>query len=155
MYGEGGKFLTHRDTEKEVGMFGTLVIVLPSLHMREDLVAQGNRNATSIVTRGEWMAFYADCEHELEVVESGFRLALVYNLVSSNKVEQDVLFDDEKFRPLLAELEEKYVETFGQSGMRVAFLLDHEYSERGLQALQTSKELMRFWFHPSQRRGAV
>jgi hypothetical protein len=29
----------------------------------------------------EWVAFYADCEHELEPVTSGYRVALVYNLI--------------------------------------------------------------------------
>jgi hypothetical protein len=32
IYQEGGFFLPHRDTEKTHGMFGTLTIVLPSLH---------------------------------------------------------------------------------------------------------------------------
>ena len=32
LYGEGGKFKKHRDSDKELGLFGTLVIALPSAH---------------------------------------------------------------------------------------------------------------------------
>ncbi len=40
LYGEGGFFVGHRDTEKAPGMFATLVVVLPSLHEGGDLVVR-------------------------------------------------------------------------------------------------------------------
>ena len=40
LYDAGGFFVSHRDTEKTKGMFGTLVIVLPSLHRGGELVVR-------------------------------------------------------------------------------------------------------------------
>lgn len=38
VYGEGGHFLNHQDTEKEDGMIATLVVQPPSTHEGGDLV---------------------------------------------------------------------------------------------------------------------
>ena len=87
LYGEGGFFVGHRDTEKAPGMFATLVVVLPSKHEGGDLVV---RHAGKEVRLGlhagdpaeaAFAAFYADCVHEVLPVKQGFRLTLVYNLV--------------------------------------------------------------------------
>jgi hypothetical protein len=40
IYEQGGFFLPHRDTEKKDGMFGTLTIVLPSVHDGGELVVR-------------------------------------------------------------------------------------------------------------------
>ncbi len=40
VYGEGDFFVSHRDTEKAAGMFGTLVVVLPSIHTGGELVVR-------------------------------------------------------------------------------------------------------------------
>jgi hypothetical protein len=40
LYDAGGFFVSHRDTEKTEGMFGTLVIVLPSLHSGGEIVVR-------------------------------------------------------------------------------------------------------------------
>jgi hypothetical protein len=86
-YEKGGHFKKHRDTEKEPGMFGTLIVQLPSEHRGGDLVIEhiGRRvykmdEASADVMR--YVAFYADCEHSLEEVTDGIRLTLAYNLVS-------------------------------------------------------------------------
>jgi hypothetical protein len=47
VYDPGGFFLAHRDTEKTAGMFGTLVVGLPSAHRGGELVI---RHAG----RGQW-----------------------------------------------------------------------------------------------------
>ena len=33
--------------------------------------------------RVQWAAFYSDCEHEVHKVESGVRITVVYNLMTS------------------------------------------------------------------------
>ncbi len=87
LYGEGGFFVGHRDTEKAPGMFATLVVTLPSAHEGGDLLV---RHAGEEVRLGlhsgdpaeaAFAAFYADCVHEVLPVTAGFRLTLVYNLI--------------------------------------------------------------------------
>lgn len=87
LYGEGGFFVGHRDTEKAAGMFATLVVVLPSAHEGGDLVVRHAGEEVRLGLRCEepaeaaFAAFYADCVHEVLPVTQGFRLALVYNLL--------------------------------------------------------------------------
>ncbi|MES2707237.1 MAG: 2OG-Fe(II) oxygenase [Verrucomicrobiota bacterium] len=87
IYDEGGFFLPHRDTEKAPGMFGTLVISLPSDHGGGDLHVRhaGEERVLSLTTDEPselvWAAFYADCEHEVKPVTRGHRVCLVYNLI--------------------------------------------------------------------------
>jgi len=87
LYKPEGFFLEHRDTEKAQGMFGTLVIVLPSPHSGGALVVRHAGEAITLSLSGDspsqvsYAAFYADCPHELKPVTDGVRLALVYNLV--------------------------------------------------------------------------
>ena len=93
IYEEGDFFLAHRDSEKEKGMFGTMVITLPSKYLGGDFIVQfeGNReriNFTSDSAKNKICvsAFYADCEHEIEPLKSGYRICLVYNLVQEKSV---------------------------------------------------------------------
>ncbi len=87
VYDPGGFFLVHRDSEKAPGMFGTLLLQLPSPHVGGELrIRQGNRethidlSATDCSELG-FAAFYADCEHEVRPIESGHRVCLVFNLL--------------------------------------------------------------------------
>ena len=86
LYESGSFFLAHRDGEKLDRMVATLVIALPSAHEGGELVVrhEGREEAVDFGTNSQFQtqfaAFYADCEHEIRPVTSGFRLALVYNL---------------------------------------------------------------------------
>ncbi len=86
VYGPGDFFVPHRDTEKEPGMFGTLVITLPGDFTGGELVVRHGGAAERLpVNAGasgvRWVAFYADCSHEVLPLASGARVALIYNLV--------------------------------------------------------------------------
>ena len=87
VYDAGSFFVEHRDTEKVPGMFATLVVALPSEHEGGELVIRHAGRETTITLAGQdlgvarWAAFYADCVHELRPVRSGYRVALVYNLI--------------------------------------------------------------------------
>jgi hypothetical protein len=87
VYDEGAFFKAHRDTEKTEGMFGTLLIVLPSPHTGGELVVRhADREVTIDLSADEvaeikFAAFYADCEHAVLPVTSGNRVCLVYNLL--------------------------------------------------------------------------
>jgi hypothetical protein len=87
VYDAGGFFLSHRDSEKAPGMFGTLLVQMPSPHTGgELLVRHGSREACIDLSATDgselgFAAFYADCEHEVRPVTSGHRLCLVFNLL--------------------------------------------------------------------------
>ena len=86
LYEEGAHFKPHKDTEKEPNRFGTLVVCLPSEYTGGELVAthRGQRKIIEPVWPTEhhaYTAWYSDVTHEVKSIESGFRLALVYNLV--------------------------------------------------------------------------
>jgi predicted 2-oxoglutarate/Fe(II)-dependent dioxygenase YbiX len=91
LYQEGSFFLKHQDTEKEKNMFGTLIIGLPSeykggeLHISfdgENKVFDFSDNTTEF----NWVAFYADCHHEVKKIIKGNRVVLVYNLIYKSVV---------------------------------------------------------------------
>jgi hypothetical protein len=96
IYEPGCFFKRHRDNERIDGMFGTLVVELPSVYegaelrvwqpsMPEDVPPMlfggsgGNEGAPPSL---KYFAFYADCHHEVSELMSGVRTALVYSLVA-------------------------------------------------------------------------
>lgn len=87
IYEEGGFFLPHKDSEKEKGMFGTLVIGLPSNFAGGELSITFDKEtvvanfADNNPYETNFVAFYADCDHEVKKVHSGYRVCLVYNLI--------------------------------------------------------------------------
>jgi 2OG-Fe(II) oxygenase superfamily len=87
VYEEGAFFLPHRDSEKADGMFGTLVVSLPSRHEGGDVVAMHKGDSlTFSSSQGSdfgfsYAAWYSDVTHEVKAVTSGYRLVLTYNLI--------------------------------------------------------------------------
>lgn len=88
IYEKGDFFLSHRDSEKEKGMFGTLIIGLPSKHIGGELLVRFDGEEKSIQFaeaasnyKIPYVGFYADCEHEVKPIIDGVRVCLVYNLV--------------------------------------------------------------------------
>ncbi|HMG07889.1 MAG TPA: 2OG-Fe(II) oxygenase, partial [Mucilaginibacter sp.] len=88
IYEKGDFFLPHKDSEKEKGMFGTLIIGLPSKHTGGELTVSFDGRTEVIDFSGPsnqykipFAAFYADCEHEIKPITSGYRVCLAYNLV--------------------------------------------------------------------------
>ncbi|PYH71790.1 2OG-Fe(II) oxygenase [Aspergillus vadensis CBS 113365] len=87
IYEEGAFFLPHQDSEKADGMFATLVVCLSSKHEGGDLIVSHRgtkiewRSAPSSEFSFSWAAWYADVIHEVKPVISGYRVALVYNLI--------------------------------------------------------------------------
>jgi hypothetical protein len=95
IYKTGGHFLKHRDTEKEKNMFATLVLQLPSIYTGGNLVVyHGTDGSKKCIDFGQkqgksqfsiyFAAHYADLEHELLEITSGYRVALVYSLCWKN-----------------------------------------------------------------------
>ena len=139
LYERGGHFKKHRDTEKEPGMFGTLVVQLPSKHEGGALVIQhgGESKNYAYSTKSDEgffaTAFYADCEHELQPVTSGWRLCLVYNLVMPPTVLQTALPSAEDLTAQAVKLR-RIAKCWDKScsDLALGYLLEHQYTETNL-----------------------
>jgi len=141
VYDEGGFFLAHRDTEKVNGMFGTLVVGLPSAHRGGELVIRhAGREVTVDLSGAEvsevsFAAFYADCEHEVRPITQGNRVCLVYNLIQTpgagNKDKALQAPDYEEQITKAASLLEENLAAPGATA-KIAWLLEHQYSPEGL-----------------------
>jgi hypothetical protein len=141
VYETGGFFLAHRDTEKAGGMFGTLVVVLPSAHRGGELmIRHAGREvmadmAGAEVSEVRFAAFYADCEHEVRPITEGHRVCLVYNLIQERgtmgKTRSLQAPDYEKQIVAAAALLGEKLSAPG-SVAKVGWLLEHHYSPDGL-----------------------
>ncbi len=87
IYDTGSFFVSHRDTEKAPGMFATLVVVLPCDYSGGELIIRHRGEEARVdlhrdePSEAAFAAFYADCRHEVLPIASGYRLALIYNLI--------------------------------------------------------------------------
>jgi predicted 2-oxoglutarate/Fe(II)-dependent dioxygenase YbiX len=135
-------FLAHQDSEKDDSMIGTLVVTLPSSYTGGELMVglgeeqkayRGSKTALSLV------AFYADCRHEVLKVKSGYRITLTYNLLLHGDTSRPE--GDEGTVAELADLLREHFSTpvpryysgpATDPPNRLVYLLDHEYTARGL-----------------------
>lgn len=84
LYEPGQFFAAHQDSETSDDMVGSLVVLLPSEAKGGALVVEHNGEKVTYqgsATRLTFLAFYADCRHEVQPVREGYRVALTYNLV--------------------------------------------------------------------------
>ncbi len=147
VYGPGQFFLRHQDSERSDDMVGTLVVTLPSPfrggafvieHKGEKVTCRGSRQPLSFV------AFYADCQHEVRPVLAGFRVVLTYDLMlACEPAARDAALQTPPatIRGLAARLREHFERPLPpreQGALprlapnRLVYLLDHQYTERGL-----------------------
>jgi len=139
VYDRGGFFLPHRDAEKTAGMFGTLVVTLPSAHQGGALAVRHAGTEAVIDTGGaefseiSWVAFYADCEHEARPVRKGNRVCLVYNLVQKRGRGRKRLIAPE-YEPQIAAAAEMLGRALKATAVpgKIAWLLEYQYSPAGL-----------------------
>ncbi|KAI9625870.1 hypothetical protein H4Q26_016118 [Puccinia striiformis f. sp. tritici PST-130] len=83
IYEKGAMFKPHTDTEKIPGMFGTMIICLPSAHTGGEVVVTHNGERKILKTSDasqSYACWYSDVTHEVLPVESGYRCVLTYNL---------------------------------------------------------------------------
>lgn len=133
IYKEGDFFLPHKDTEKEKGMFGSLVIGLPSSYTGGELVihfegatevADFSRSADPYAIN--YAAFYADCDHEVKPLGTGYRVCLVYNLVQEKAGKKIALQSVQTHAARLAELLIRHQSQ--QNPQPAIVLLGHQYT---------------------------
>ncbi|KAI8161302.1 hypothetical protein K4K49_000467 [Colletotrichum sp. SAR 10_70] len=84
IYEKGAMFKAHVDTEKIPGMFGTMVVCLPSPHEGGEVVAKHCGETKTLKTskyrEGSVAVWYSDVSHEVLPVTWGYRVVLTYNL---------------------------------------------------------------------------
>ena len=149
VYDQGSFFVRHRDTEKSPGMFATLILVLPSVSVGggELVVRHKDREARLNLHREDpsevaFAAFYADCVHEVLPVTSGYRLALVYNLVRRGPGPLPEPADHATQEAVVAGLLKYWAEAprspEEESPEKLVYPLEHAYTpaELGFQALK-------------------
>ncbi|KZS90663.1 hypothetical protein SISNIDRAFT_391255, partial [Sistotremastrum niveocremeum HHB9708] len=138
IYEKGSHFLPHQDTEKTKGMFGTFVIVLPTLfeggqlhlsHSGQSKIFDSSINSefsTSI------LAWYTDVLHEVKPITSGFRLALSYNLITPTGVPRPRLSDSSEVVLAVKGVLESWRQNVSRAPSRLAYVLSHKYSSFGI-----------------------
>lgn len=140
VYDRGGFFLAHRDTEKTAGMFGTLVLTLPSTYQGGALrIRHADREVTVETDATDpseisFAAFYADCEHEALPVQQGNRVCLVYNLIQEPAKRKTQVLKAPNHGPQVvkaASTLEKYWSS-KNAPPKIAWILEHQYSPAGL-----------------------
>ena len=140
VYGKGQFFLPHQDSEKNDAMVGTLVLSLPSAHTGGELVIDhAGESKAYRASKDEltFVAFYADCRHEVTPVRSGYRVTLTFNLLADTEPPAQ---PDGPVTELTHCLTEHFATPaaprYGgrelDSPNRLVYLLDHEYTQRGL-----------------------
>ena len=136
VYEVGDFFAEHRDSEKADGMFGTLVVALPTLGFcgGELRICHAGRQAVVHLHSDDpgrlgWAAFYADCEHEVWPVVEGHRVILVYNLVQKSGKKRPATPDT---RPKV-EAVARFLHGWGPTWPpKMLYLLEHKYTRDGL-----------------------
>lgn len=132
IYEEGGFFLPHKDSEKEKGMFATMVVGLPSTHTGGELVVHFDEkeeiisfSAATNKIQLPFAAFYADCEHEIKPVTSGYRVCLVYNLIQKSSAKK---LKTPQFSHYVTEVTELLTQLKASDAPFQTILLGHEYT---------------------------
>jgi predicted 2-oxoglutarate/Fe(II)-dependent dioxygenase YbiX len=146
VYARGQFFAPHQDSEKADEMVGTLVVMLPGSfkggalvveHAGETATYRGSKESLSFV------AFYADCRHEIRPVTSGHRVVLTYNLLlrqgSAGAIATEAA--PETIDAVARRVDEHFTtpppsargaDAATAPPNRLVYLLDHEYTMRGL-----------------------
>lgn len=147
LYQKGSFFKKHRDSEKEDGMFATLVIQLPSKYKGGELIVSHDGNIKTIDFSSKdaeanefstfYSVFYCDCEHEILPVTEGIRLCLIYNMIAGDKKSIPIAPKSNTI-----ELELKALFNKWKVPGKIIYALKHQYTQKSLSfdSLKTSDE---------------
>lgn len=121
-------------------MFATVVIILPSRYTGGQVhVSHGNKPlvfdyASSSLLSTAVLAWYTDVTHEVKPVESGYRLALSYNLIQGNAaISRPVVPNMASAVSRVRDILQKWSKGLYESSSNiVAYLLQHQYSHFSL-----------------------
>ena len=130
VYAPGQFFVPHQDSEKSDAMVGTLTVTLPGTSRGGALVVEHSDARATYRSSGKllsFVAFYADCRHEVRPVTSGYRVVLTYNLLLAGDAASGLASAPDDVAELATCLDEHFTEQ-----NRLVYLLDHRYTARGL-----------------------
>ena len=98
IYREGDHFQEHRDAVHRKGMFGTLIVELPSVYTGGTLTVSHAGQSKEFKAQDEfqstWVAFYGDCLHKIDPVTSGLRTVLTYDLIRTKTSTTEIKVPD-------------------------------------------------------------
>ncbi|KAG7098072.1 hypothetical protein E1B28_000046 [Marasmius oreades] len=157
VYDAGSFFRVHKDTPRGKYMFGSLVIVFPTLHTGGQLVLrhgekEHNFDSGTILSNSPspndtiaYVAFFSDVEHEVLPVISGHRITLTYNLYfskSSNQGPDSLLVTKTnlKLRDAISAILDN--PQFLPNGGLLGFALSHSYAV-DTQSSESLNEILR------------
>ena len=137
MYEKGSFFLPHQDTEKEEGMFATLIIQLPSIFEGGELIMYVGKGKPHVCNLGAecndaertvyYTMHYADIRHEIKPLTAGVRLAIAYNVCFNKEGSIVPKTSSEMFEdPLKNVIATLFKDT------QVILPLSHEYTKKSL-----------------------
>jgi hypothetical protein len=145
VYEPGQFFAAHQDSEKSDDMVGSLVVMLPSNSAGGDLLIE--HRGQSVRYQGSassltFVAFYSDTRHEVLPVERGYRVVLTYDLTVIGDTTATRHHGPDIAAPVAALLVHHFTHAPEprwrgdrlalEPPDRLVFLLDHQYTERGL-----------------------
>ncbi len=149
VYEPGQFFAAHQDSENHDRMIGSLVVLLPSRGTGGDLVV--SHRGETVTYRGSataltFVAFYSDTRHEVLPVETGYRVALTYNLRLAGSATDAGPVGAERAAAAAGLVRQHFATPVeprwrhdsveGEPPDRLVFLLDHHYSEHSLRWAQ-------------------
>jgi hypothetical protein len=144
VYETGQFFAPHQDSEKNDEMIGTLVVMVPSRSSGGDLVVEHRKQSirySGSATSLTFVGFYADTRHEVLPVETGYRVALTYNLLIAGDAtgsQRGASHAEETAGLLRRHFAQPPAPRWHgdrqalEAPDRLVVLLDHQYTERGL-----------------------
>ncbi|RGP69365.1 2og-fe oxygenase superfamily [Fusarium sporotrichioides] len=136
LYEPGSFFKPHKDSEKERGMVGTLIVCLPSQHEGGDVHLSFGSKVTRFSTAPtskfdlNSISWFSDVTHEVTKLTSGYRLVLTYKLFiyGDGSVSASTALDKtEHLRSLLHKWKSRPCQPD-----RIIYPLDHLYTETSL-----------------------
>ncbi|KAM0201319.1 hypothetical protein ACHAPI_002196 [Fusarium lateritium] len=136
LYEPGSFFKSHKDSEKEQGMIGTLVVCLPSQHEGSDVHLSFGSQAISYSTAPTSkfdltsISWFSDVTHKVTTLISGYRLVLTYKLfvVGEDPLSASTIL--EQTDHLKTMLNKWQTQSLGVG--KVIYPLDHLYTESSL-----------------------
>jgi hypothetical protein len=146
LYEVGGHFLPHRDSEKEDGMFGTLILQLPSAfsgglitvkHDGKEVNLDNSNDAASTIHA---TALYADCEHQLHPIRSGRRLCLVFNLIADPNGQNPSNAVNANVEAELVRIANHWKKLQNPGEMRLGYPLKHFYTPNNFSFASMKRE---------------
>ena len=119
-------------------MFATIVVVLPSTftggtanlsHGPLSVVYDCSQDSSLKTTVLSW---YTDVMHEIKPITSGYRLALMYNLVHTTSALRPSLGETNDIVRRLKHVLKSWKQAEGDVPTKLVYLLDHKYSQASL-----------------------